>query len=306
MDGRLVSGREDIFAVQQLASRLWPHGWHPGGLGWALARGQLGHEVALFGDGAGALAGWAARDQHAPGELLAQVDPAHPEAAGAAVAWLLECAEGDDLAIEVPAGADVLRAALAHTGFTPRPGMPVYAMRRSAGAPAAASALARGYAVRAVGADERAARVDVHRAAWRPASLPWHPDHQVPVDPDATSSFTAADYDAVRDTWLYDRDLDLVAVAPDGSLAACCIAWFDPATGVAEIEPLGVAPEHRRQGLAVALCHDAAARVRANGGRQLFINTGPREEYPGPAGAYAKAGFETYERASTYVLERGR
>jgi ribosomal protein S18 acetylase RimI-like enzyme len=122
------------------------------------------------------------------------------------------------------------------------------------------------------------------------------------IDPDATSSFTALDYQAVRDTWLYDGDLDLVAVAPDGSLAACCIAWLDPSTGVAEIEPLGVAPAHRRHGLAVALCLEVAARVRAVGGLELFINTGPRDEYPAPAGAYIKAGFYTYGRATSYVL----
>ena len=39
-----------------------------------------------------------------------------------------------------------------------------------------------------------------------------------------------------------DLDLDLVAVAPDGALAGCCMARFDGATGVAEIEPLGSCP----------------------------------------------------------------
>ncbi len=76
-----------------------------------------------------------------------------------------------------------------------------------------------------------------------------------PSDPDAESSFTTEGYESVRGAWLYDQSLDLVAVVnDDGPLAACCIAWFDPSIGVCEIEPLGVVPEHRRRGLAIALC----------------------------------------------------
>ena len=85
--------------------------------------------------------------------------------------------------------------------------------------------------------------------------------------------------------------------------ARCCIAWFDPVIGVAEIEPLGVVPEHRQKGLAVAMCLAVTGSVRKRGGRQVFINTGPREEYPGPAAAYAKAGFVAHERGSNYVLD---
>ncbi|MFP5320259.1 MAG: GNAT family N-acetyltransferase, partial [Acidimicrobiia bacterium] len=104
-----------------------------------------------------------------------------------------------------------------------------------------------GYEVRPVRVDETAARVEVHRAAWRPSSIPYTDGRQ--FHPDAESTFTAAAYEAVRGAWLYDRQLDLVAVSSDeGELAACCIAWFDPSTGVCEIEPLGVVPEHRRHG----------------------------------------------------------
>jgi hypothetical protein len=94
-----------------------------------------------------------------------------------------------------------------------------------------------GYTIRDVreSARELDARVAVHRRAWRPASLPYVDGRS--VDPDAGSSFTAEVSDVVRSTWLYDAELDLVAVTSDGELVACCIGWFDPATGVAEIEP---------------------------------------------------------------------
>src|SRR5438132_1309649 len=58
MGPRAFSGRDDIRAMQRLASRLWPRGWHPGGLGWALARGALADEIVLFERG-GELVGWA-------------------------------------------------------------------------------------------------------------------------------------------------------------------------------------------------------------------------------------------------------
>jgi predicted N-acetyltransferase YhbS len=141
-------------------------------------------------------------------------------------------------------------------------------------------------------------RVAVHRAAWRPASLPYA-DGRV-VDEAAESSFSADVYATIRSTWLYDESLDLVAVARDGELAASCIAWYDPSTGVAEIEPLGVSPDHRRRGLAVALCLEVAHRVVARGGSIVYINGTPDPAYPAPSAAYLKAGFRLLPRATTY------
>jgi ribosomal protein S18 acetylase RimI-like enzyme len=164
-----------------------------------------------------------------------------------------------------------------------------------------------GYAIRPVRVDEAAARVEVHRAGWKPSSIPYTDGR--PVDPDAESSFTPAAYGAVRGAWLYDRRLDLVAVAEDdhtGRFGACSIAWFDPATGVCEIEPLGVAPEHRRRGLAVALCLEVAKLVAERGGTQLYINAQPQPGNVASTGAYFAVGFELVERATTYAAQRGR
>ncbi|MGH9106102.1 MAG: GNAT family N-acetyltransferase [Acidimicrobiales bacterium] len=107
-------------------------------------------------------------------------------------------------------------------------------------------------------------------------------------------------YDHVRSTWLYDPSLDLVVQAPDASLAACCIVWWDPAIGVAEIEPLGVVPAHRRLGLAGALCIEAAAQVGARGGHTVYINSSPDPAYPAPNATYAAVGFELVERGRAF------
>jgi ribosomal protein S18 acetylase RimI-like enzyme len=276
-------------------------GWHPGGLGWALARNQLAEEIVLFDD-EGGLAGWAGVGRE-PGELLAQVDSTHPEVAHAIVEWLLRAASARELTIEVANGDRVLVAALEQAGFTYQPVAEGGLGMRHACLPGAPRCPP-GYTVRAVRADETLARVEVHRAAWAPASLPWHPDHRPVVDPRATSSFTMKSYEAARETWLYDANFDLVAVAPDGTLAGCCIAWFDPASRCAEIEPLGVVPEHRRNGLAGAMCLEVVARVAAGGGEEVFIDTGPNAAYPASSGAYAKAGFEVVRRSRAYSLRR--
>ena len=105
----------------------------------------------------------------------------------------------------------------------------------------------------------------------------------------------------MRRTWLYDQSRDLVVEAPDGTLAACCIAWWDPAARCAEIEPLGVLPEHRRLGLATAMCMAVAAQVAALGGDQVFINTGPRADYPAPAATYLAAGFTVIRLGGSYA-----
>jgi hypothetical protein len=46
----------------------------------------------------------------------------------------------------------------------------------------------------------------------------------------------------------YERDLDLVAAAPDGRFGAYCVCWMDPANGVGEFEPVG-APGLSRAGV---------------------------------------------------------
>ncbi|HET6953371.1 MAG TPA: GNAT family N-acetyltransferase, partial [Acidimicrobiales bacterium] len=243
--------------------------------------------------------GWAGRGGHDAGEVLAQVRTGRTDVAEQLVDWLLTGAV-PGLHIEMYDGDTTLASVLIDAGFEPQRDRRTVGVFRSADG--ASPQLPPGYVIRSVRLDEAESRVKVHRSAWRPASLPYVDGRT--VDPAAESSFGNDAYDAVRGAWLYDVDLDLVVVAPDGSFAACCIVWLDASTGVAEIEPLGVIPEHRRRGLAVALCLEAAVRVGERGGHQLFINTGPREEYPAPGGAYRKAGFEVVERGTEYIRNR--
>jgi GNAT superfamily N-acetyltransferase len=255
--------------------------------------------VAVDEDGDAPIVGFAGHG----GDEVTHVDTDRDDVADALVAWRL--ARDKDAAITAWDGAAALHRAVTRAGLEPVGREPWSGMlldvtrvrdddRRHVD----------GYTVRAVGADEAMARVEVHRAAWKPSSIPFT-DGRV-VDPEAESSFTLAAYGSVRGAWLYDPALDLVAVADDASFGGCCIAWFDPATGVCEIEPLGVVPEHRRRGLAIAMCLEVAGRVAERGGTHVYINTQPEPGYVASTNAYFAAGFTLVERATTYAVPHDR
>jgi GNAT superfamily N-acetyltransferase len=309
--GRMDLADVDLVALQDLARRVWPVGRHPGGLAWEVTTDQLADTAVAWIEG-DVVVGCAGVSR--PGSLVVQVDLDREDIATEAIDWLLETASGDELTIDVSDDDGALLRATRAAGFElvtdARPG---YGMRRKVrggtGLPLRTRPpTADAYVVRPTSVDETEARVSAHQAAWSWDALPWHPDHRPPRPPSADLSLAdrLAREQRVRAAPLYDRELDLVVEAPDGTLAACCIVWFDETTRSAEIEPLGVVPPHRRRGLAQLLCDEACARVAERGGREVFINNGPNVAYPAPAGAYAKAGFDSFVKTRPYALIRTR
>ena len=71
---------------------------------------------------------------------------------------------------------------------------------------------------------------------------------------------------------LYRRDLDIVAVAPDGEIAAFCTIWYDDCTRTAMIEPVGTVPEHQRRGLSRAILTEGLRRVQRLGAVTAFVS----------------------------------
>jgi N-acetylglutamate synthase-like GNAT family acetyltransferase len=289
---------QDTTAMQRLASKLWPAGLHPGGLGWAVAIEQLGEQIVLA-ERDDNVVGWASLF---PCEAQVAADPSAAGAAPALVDWVAASASGSELTLPVAVRDDAVRAAAIDAGFARKTdAQPGLGMLHPAD-PVRAS-LPSGYIIRSVEDGEQAARVECHREAWLPRVFPW-PGERPQIPEDATSRFTARHYEQVRRTSMYDQTLDLVVVAPDGSFAGCCIVWYDPATRSAEIEPLGVVADHRRQGLAGALCLEAITEVARRGGREVFISSDPSVEYWVPSAAYAKVGFKPIERTVVYHLPK--
>ncbi len=72
-------------------------------------------------------------------------------------------------------------------------------------------------------------------------------------------------YRNIQTAPLYRRDLDLVAVAPDGAIAAFCTIWFDDVTRSAYFEPVATVPAHQRRGLGKALLTEGLRRLQRRG-----------------------------------------
>jgi hypothetical protein len=259
-------------AVRDIPSALstwFPASTHPGGFAWEVSTGQLPGRIAVVRDEAGALIGWAAFSED---DARVECAPGDDATTDLLAAWLLDAAGDARASVAVHRGQDRLRGILAGRGFVDE-AVPLAGLRhpaRDTGARPPA-----GHLIRPVADGEEQAKVETHRRAWKPVELPFTDGSGDGIDPDAESRFDDAGYAAMRAAAVYRRDLDLVIEAPDGSLAGTCTAWLDPASGWAELEPLGIVPAHRRRGLAQTLALDVCRRVGELGGHDVFINASP-------------------------------
>jgi mycothiol synthase len=99
----------------------------------------------------------------------------------------------------------------------------------------------------------------------------------------------------------YVPDLDLIAVAPDGSLAAFCVAWLDIRSDrevSGQIEPLGVHDAHRHRGLGRAILYEALRRLHRHGARQVYVETDNYRD--GALATYQSAGFSVLHDIVVY------
>ncbi len=78
-------------------------------------------------------------------------------------------------------------------------------------------------------------------------------------------------YHHIQSAPLYRRDLDLVAVAADGSVASFCTIWFDDVTRTAYFEPVATVAAHRRRGLGKALLIEGLHRLKEMGCLVAFV-----------------------------------
>ncbi len=72
-------------------------------------------------------------------------------------------------------------------------------------------------------------------------------------------------YRNIQTAPLYRRDLDLVAIAPDGSIASFCTMWFDDVTRSAYFEPVATVPAHQQRGLGKAVMTEGLRRLQRMG-----------------------------------------
>lgn len=72
----------------------------------------------------------------------------------------------------------------------------------------------------------------------------------------------------------FRQELDLVAEAPDGALAAYAGATYDAVNRRGIFEPVCTHPDHRRQGLALSLMQEGLLRLRDLGAIDATVDTG--------------------------------
>ncbi len=179
-------------------------------------------------------------------------------------------------------------ATLHRFGFRPRQlRLSQYQQRVDGVARIADSTLPAGYRMRRLeGPDEIPARVEIHRAAFAPSAM------------------TAERYARLTTLPGYRYDDDLVVEAPDGSLAAFAMAWWDPVARVGEFEPVGTHPDHRRRGLGRALLNHGLRRYRDLGAGLVQVYS--MSDNAASEGLYQAVGFvrRRYRRHLVLVSDR--
>ena len=92
---------------------------------------------------------------------------------------------------------------------------------------------------------------------------------------------------------MFERELELPFSLPlvavcDGQVAAFVVAWL--VAGVAQIQQLAVAPEFRRQGIAILLLRRLAAAARKEGCAKMELEV--RQGNLAAKGLYERLGFK--------------
>jgi len=106
-------------------------------------------------------------------------------------------------------------------------------------------------------------------------------------------------YRNIQKAPLYRRDLDIVAIAPDASVASFCTIWFDDITLTAACEPVATAPAHQKKGLAKACIHEGLQRAREMGATLGFVGSGEAPAHK----CYAGAGLKNYLVSQQWIKE---
>lgn len=280
------TGPMALRAMQDLATRVFPEtGYrHIGDLAWnwclALDRADK-HPTAIWTDKEQTLAwGWL----ELPDTLMLQVDPSHPQLTDEVLDWAEQAAPGA-LSVEVAETELHLAATLERRGYKRTLDGPfMAAMRRSLTHLPDTPSLPDGYLIRAQQDHiDVAGRAAAHRAAF------------------GSTRITTERHARMRSMWPYRSELDLIVISPAGDAVAYCQGWYDETNGIGEFEPVGTHPEHRRLGLARAVCTAVLHAFAAAGGQRATVYCRGDTAYPIPKQLYESMGFTPYTRTHTYI-----
>lgn len=282
LTARVLAGDDDYWRLRELLRRAMvangrrQRSWHVARLDywWWFVNPDITHldptkQVVLWEDAAGEIV--AAVNPEGPGEAHLQVDPGIASAEldeamiEVAEARLAATRDGQRrLQLFVDAADTTRQAILARRGFRrlEQAGVGEWQHRRELSDPLPDMPATPGYEIRPMGDG-----LELLERCYA-SGLGFHGDdiavaRQNRDDP--------AWYRHIQAAPTYRRDLDIVAVARDGAIAAFCGAWFDDVSRTAYLEPVATVPAHRRRGLALACILEALHRLRAMGCLVAFV-----------------------------------
>lgn len=139
-----------------------------------------------------------------------------------------------------------------------------------------------GWQVRHVaGEGEFEERVAIHCDVWHPSRV------------------TLEAYRRLRTISGYTPELDIVAVAPDGTFASYCICWLDPLNHCGEFEPVGTRAAFRGQGIGKAVMLTGLRRLQALDATSAVVFTNHDND---PARRlYESVGFQIIAKDREYI-----
>jgi mycothiol synthase len=142
-----------------------------------------------------------------------------------------------------------------------------------------------GYWVRELaGAGELSNRAGAQREVWKPWTV---------------GNVYAEDYARLMRLPCYHRELDVVAVAPDGVIASYVNGWIDELNRIGDFGPVGARPAYRRKGLTRAVLLECLRRMKARGMNRVCVSTGV-SNFPAIR-LYESVGFQTVNQFIEYV-----
>ncbi|MGW4890990.1 GNAT family N-acetyltransferase [Kitasatospora sp. NPDC004240] len=280
------AGPVALRAMQDLTGRTFPvTGYrHMGDLTWnwclSLDRVDECPTAVWTEDGRTLAWGWL----ELPNTLMLQVDPDRAELAHDVLVWAEQRASCP-LHIEVAGTESHLVRTLEQRGYVRAADGPFMAcLDRPLTDLPDVPPLPDGYSIRAQHTDtDVAGRAAAHRAAF------------------GSTRITTERHARMRETWPYRPELDLVVTSPAGDVVAYCQGWYDAINATGAFEPVGTHPDHRRLGLARAVCTAVLHAFARAGGRRAIVHSRGDAAYPAPKRLYESLGFTTYTRTHTFI-----
>jgi mycothiol synthase len=217
------------------------------------------HDVQLWETADGDLIAAANPESHQ--DIHLQIHPAYREQLESVMLdWAEDhrqagCAEGVSCKLEVWVYDDIRRDLLRSRGYTAPGRCYGYKRQRPLNEPIDEPVLPEGYTIRSMAGDEDIPGRTLASAKANNLSRP----------------ASVEEFKKLQSAPMYRADLDLLVVAPDGTIAAFATVWFDAVNRIGYFEPVATHPDYQRRGLGKALMNTGLRKLKMLGATDAYL-----------------------------------